>query len=37
MYFVEQRYINFNKKETGPKMENPTQSFRKTNLVLQLI
>ena len=37
MYFVEQRCINFNKNEMESKMENPTQSFRKTNLVLQLI
>ena len=29
--------INFNKNETESKMENPTHSFRKTNLVLQLI
>ena len=28
---------NFNKNETESKMENPTHSFRKTNLVLQLI
>ena len=26
--------INFNKNETEPKMENPTHSFRETNLVL---
>ena len=29
--------INFNKNETESKMENPTYSFRETNLVLQLI
>ena len=29
--------INFNKSETELKMENPTHSFRETNLVLQLI
>ena len=29
--------INFNKGETESKMENPTYSFRETNLVLQLI
>ena len=29
--------INFNKKETESKMENPTHSFRETNLVLQRI
>ena len=29
--------INFNKNETESKMENPTHSFRETNLVLQLI
>ena len=28
---------NFNKNETESKMENPTHSFRETNLVLQLI
>ena len=28
--------INFNKNKTESKMENPTNSFRKTNLVLQL-
>ena len=28
--------INFNKNETELKMENPTNSFRETNLVLQL-
>ena len=36
MHFVEKN-INFNKKETESKMENPTHSFRKTRLVLQLI
>ena len=30
-------YKNFNKNETESKMENPTHSFRNTNLVLQLI
>ena len=29
--------INFNKKETESKMENPTHSFRETSLVFQLI
>ena len=29
--------INFNKNETESKMENPSHSFRETNLVLQLI
>ena len=29
--------INFNKNEMESKMENPTHSFRETNLVLQLI
>ena len=29
--------INFNKNETELKMENPTNSFRETKLVLQLI
>ena len=29
--------INFNKKETGSKLERSTHSFRETNLVLQLI
>ena len=29
--------INFHKNETTSKMENPTGSFRETNLVLQLI
>ena len=29
--------INFSKNETESKMENPLHSFRKTNLVLQLI
>ena len=29
--------INLNKSETESKMENPRQSFRETNLVLQLI
>ena len=29
--------LNFNKNETESKMENPTHSFRETNLVLQLI
>ena len=29
--------MNFNKCETELKMENPTHSFRETNLVLQLI
>ena len=29
--------IDFNKSETESKMENPTQGFRKTNLVLSLM
>ena len=29
--------INFNKNETKSKIENPTHSFRETNLVPQLI
>ena len=29
--------MNFNKNETEAKIENPTHSFRETNLVLQLI
>ena len=29
--------INFNKNETGSKMQNPTYSFRDTNIVLQPI
>ena len=29
--------INFNKNETESKMENPTRTFRITNLILQLI
>ena len=36
MHFVDKK-INFNKKETESKMENPTHSFRETRLVLQLI
>ena len=36
MNFVEKN-INFNKNEAEWKMENPTNSFRGTNLVLQLI
>ena len=36
MYFAEE-YINFNKSETELKTENPTHSFRETNLLLQLI
>ena len=35
MHFAEEKY--FNKNKTESKMENPTQSFRKTDLVLQLI
>ena len=31
------KYINFNKNETGSKMENPPHSFRETSLALQLI
>ena len=37
MHFVEQKYKLYNKNETESKMENPTHSFRGTNLVLQLI
>ena len=29
--------VNFNKNETESKMENPTHSFRETNLAFQLI
>ena len=36
MHFVEQK-INFSKNETELKMENPTHSFRETNLVIQPI
>ena len=36
MNFVEQN-MNFNKNKTESKMENPTQSFRETNLRLLLI
>ena len=36
MVFVE-RNSNFNKNETESKMENPTQTFKETNLALQLI
>ena len=35
MHFVDKK-INFNKKETESKMENPTHSFRETRLVLRL-
>ena len=35
MHFVEQN-INFSKNEMESKMENPTHSFRETNVVLQL-
>ena len=35
MHFAEQKYINFNENEAESKMENPTHSFRETNLVLQ--
>ena len=37
MRFVEQKYKNFNKNETEAKVENPTHSFRETNLVPQII
>ena len=37
MFFVEQKYINFNKSETESKMENPPHTFREMNLVLQLV
>ena len=36
MHFIEKN-TNFNKNETESKMENPTNSFIVTNLVLQLI
>ena len=36
MHFAEKN-INSSKNETESKMENPTQSFRETNPVLQLI
>ena len=36
-YILLNKNINFNKNETESKMENPTHSFRETNLVLQLI
>ena len=32
MHFVEQKYKNFNKNETESKLENPTHTFRETNL-----
>ena len=35
--FLLNKNINFDKNETGSKMENPTHSFRETNFVLQLI
>ena len=35
MHFVEQKY-KLNKNETESKMENPTHSFRETNLALKL-
>ena len=40
MHFVEEKYkllIQKYKNETESKMENPTHSFRETNLVFQLI
>ena len=37
MYFVEKKYINFDKNETEWKIQNPTYRFRETNPVLQLI
>ena len=37
MYFVEQQQTLIKKNETEWKIENPTHSFRKTNLVLQLM
>ena len=36
-FFLLNKNINFNKNETESKIENPTHSFRETNLVLQLI
>ena len=36
-YILLNKNINFNKNETESKMENPTHSFRETNIVLQLI
>ena len=37
LHFLLNKNINFNKNETESKMENPTQSFRETNLELQLM
>ena len=37
MHFVEHKNINFNKNEMDSKMENPTHSFRETNVVPQFI
>ena len=34
LHFLLNKNINFNKNETESKMENPTQSFRETNLEL---
>ena len=36
-YILYHKNINFDKNEMELKMENPTHSFRETNLVLQLI
>ena len=36
-YILSNKNINFNKNGTESKMENPTCSFRETNIVLQLI
>ena len=36
-YILLNKNLIFNKNETESKMENPTHSFKETNLVLQLI
>ena len=36
-YFLMNKNINFDKNETQSKLENPTHTFRETNVVLQLI
>ena len=37
MLFVGQKKLNFNKNEIESNMENPSQSFRETKLVFQLM
>ena len=37
LHILLNKNINFNKSKTKSKMENPTDSFRESNLVLQLI